>query len=190
MDSIVHSSGPKIYNKRDGVCVSVQIHDDSDNIAGVIDCIRICVPPIPYVISNALVRMCALKGLACRAGVTPASPRMPRTARARRSRHLRITIVAAPVLFAPNLLDAKVDKTYDVGGTNSCPLPHPNLWKERVCKHANINQSQMVGVHFKACAGASHAVDALCTLPYLLCDLVSRRPPRPLTLALHLQSTT
>ena len=48
---------------------------------------------------NAHVRMHVLKGLACHAG-TQAAASLHRPARARRSRRLRATLAAAPVLFA------------------------------------------------------------------------------------------
>ena len=82
---------------------------------------------------DAHVRMRARKGLASRACVTPASLQASCLAasvslrlgpsRVRRSRRLRATLAAAPVLFAQAFGPNHMEKTYGTGGITGQPHP-------------------------------------------------------------------
>ena len=61
----------------------------------------------------------ALKGLTCRAYVTPASSPAVPASRVRRSRHLLAKRAAAPVLFAPAFCPCHMEITVDLGVANA-----------------------------------------------------------------------
>ena len=94
----------------------------------------------------------ALKGLACRARVAPASSSATPASRVRRSRRLRSTLAAAPGLLAHALVTNHETLTkysdamsYSVRGTHSCT--QNNDWRYRKCgtwqrEHASFRKAR------------------------------------------------